>query len=621
MWKNLLLFVFVGLSFVSAGVVDRPNILWITSEDNDYGWIGCYGCEDADTPHLDKLAAGGVLFKHGYSNSPVCAVARSTILNGSYAVSQGTQHMRSRHKISGKYKGYVSYFREAGYYCTNKTKTDYNFKGDDGALWDDCTKKAHYKNRPEGAPFFSVVNLTTSHESSLFAGKIASYRKKGVIPEETRVKVSDVELRPYLPDLAEIRSDVAIYYDTMTAMDREVGEILAELAAEGLADDTIVFYYGDHGGITPRGKRYLKDSGTHVPMLLYVPEKWKHLSPFESGDKVDEMVAFVDLAPTVLSLIGVEKPEQMQGRAFLGNHRREPAGDAVVFLFADRFDEIYGMRRGLVSEEGRWKYIRRFTPESPASPYSYYQFGQAGWVAWEKAWKAGELDEKFGKLWERNQVVEELFDLRADPWEVKNLAGDVAHVERLESMRGRLRQTMVETRDTGVIHEVMFAELSPNGVISEYVDQLGDEFGAMVDLAFKATECDAENLEIFVSRFGAESPVVRYWACQGVLLLGEKGAVAKPELMKLLNDVSPAVRISAARALFGLGEEEVASGALIGEISKKADQYTHLFAIHTIKECGLTDGVSDEWVKEILKIKDKKSYVRRMAEQLEKERR
>ncbi|MFT5905767.1 MAG: N-sulfoglucosamine sulfohydrolase, partial [Cryomorphaceae bacterium] len=155
MIKYFLLLVLVQFKFAFVLAADRPNILWITSEDNDYGWLGCYGSKQAQTPNLDELAKYGVLFKHAYSNSPVCAVARSTIINGSYAVTQGTQHMRSRHAIAAKYKPYTSYLRENGYYCTNRSKTDFNFLGNDKAVWDDCSRKAHYKNRPKGAPFFS----------------------------------------------------------------------------------------------------------------------------------------------------------------------------------------------------------------------------------------------------------------------------------------------------------------------------------------------------------------------------------------------------------------------------------------------------------------------------------
>lgn len=616
MIKYFLLLVLVQFKFAFVLAADRPNILWITSEDNDYGWLGCYGNKQAQTPNLDELAKYGVLFKHAYSNSPVCAVARSTIINGSYAVTQGTQHMRSRHAIAAKYKPYTSYLRENGYYCTNRSKTDFNFSGNDKSVWDDCSGKAHYKNRPEGAPFFSIINLTVSHESSLFEHKIKNSRKRGIIPKTPRIKPSDVELRPYLPDLLEIRNDIAIYHDVITALDTQVGAILDELKKSGLAEDTIIFYYGDHGGITPRGKRYLKDSGTHIPMLVHVPDRWQHLSKYRPGERVEEMVAFVDLAPTLLSLIGLEKPDQMQGRPFLGTKRVAPKDDDLVFLYADRFDEIYGMRRGLVSEKGRWKYIRRFTPQLSAAPYSSYQFGQAAWRSWRQAWQDGKLSDKDKKIWEPNQPVEELFDLKSDPWEVKNLAADPAQAERLKSMRDHLKKKMIETIDTGVIPEPMFAELSPGVPISEYLGKRPDELKSYVDLAFIATERDPKNLELLMSKLNSASPIARYWASQGLLLLGSEASKSEPELSKSLKDTSSAVRISSAHALVIMAKKEIAAEALIAELSKKSNQYAHLYAINTIMQCKLSDKIPDAWIKTALKDKQAKSYVKRLAEQL-----
>ena len=178
---------------------ERPNILWITSEDNDKDWLGCYGNEQAKTPNLDALAARSVRFEHFYSNAPVCSVARSTILTGVYAPSQGSQNMRSRHPVPAANKPYVTYLREAGYYCSNASKTDFNFLIDDKKIWDECSSKAHYKNRAEGQPFFAVFNLFESHESSLFEATISERREKGLIPSQPRVSPKDVFLRPYLP--------------------------------------------------------------------------------------------------------------------------------------------------------------------------------------------------------------------------------------------------------------------------------------------------------------------------------------------------------------------------------------------------------------------------------------
>jgi arylsulfatase A-like enzyme len=368
--RHLTLFLLLILSFVNSAIsADRPNILWITAEDYSASWLGCYGNKQALTPNIDALADRSVLFTAAFSNGPVCAVARSTILTGAYAPTIGSQHMRSRHRIPKIYQPYVTYLRKFGYYCTNHKKTDYNIAMRDGSIWDNGSRDAlSFAKLPKDQPFFTVVNLGETHESSLFAKKIRANRKRGVIPKKTRLSTEQVIIPPYLPSIPGIRHDIAVYHDNMTALDSHVGKILADLKKNGLADNTIIFHYSDHGGVLPRGKRYLTDTGTRISMIVYFPKKWQHLSPFQPGERVDEPVSFVDLAPTLLSLLGEKKPEQMLGRAFLGPQRVAPAKDEVEFLYADRFDEIYGMRRGIT--DGRWKYIRRFTPHLPAAPYS-----------------------------------------------------------------------------------------------------------------------------------------------------------------------------------------------------------------------------------------------------------
>jgi N-sulfoglucosamine sulfohydrolase len=616
--KTLLLLISALIFQLPAIAADSPNIIWITSEDNDYGWLGCYGNAEAQTPRLDALATHGVLFKHAYSNAPVCAVARSTILNGAYAVTQGTQHMRSRHPISADYKPYTSYLCKLGYYCTNRSKTDYNFKGDDKSLWNECSKKAHYKNRPDGAPFFAIFNLTVSHESSLFESKIKNNRARGIIPKKPRIDPAKINVRPYLPDLPEIRSDIAIYHDTITALDTQVGKLLDELKKSGLADDTIIFYYGDHGGITPRGKRYLKDSGTHIPMLLHVPQKWQHLSPFKPGQKVDEPVAFVDLAPTLLSLTGTQKPAQMQGRAFLGAHRVEPGNDHHVFLFADRFDEIYGMRRGLT--DGRWKYIRRFTPHLSAAPYSYYQFSQAGWRAWQNVWKNGKLKGRHHAIWEGNQPIEELFDLQSDPWEVNNLATDPTHAKRLASMRARLKKKMIEVKDTGLIPEPMFAKLAPQQPVSSYWNTRSKDIPALVDLAFTASARDANKLPDLIGKLKSNDPITRYWAAQGILILGKSASRAEPDMTRLLKDPQSAIRVSAAQALFTLGQKEKAIAALMAELNEHNNEYAQQNAINAITQINALPHIPNSWIKATQRNKNAGNYLGRLADKLAKER-
>lgn len=542
-WGRFAAIVAVAFAATRAPAAGLPNILWITSEDNSAHWLGCYGNDQASTPRMDALAAGGIRFTRAYSNAPVCAVARSTILNGAYAVTMGTEHMRSRHRIPETFRSYVSYLRDAGYYCTNNSKTDYNFKGDDAAIWDECSGKAHYRHRPDGKPFMAVFNLTITHESNLFPKVVRQNRKRGVIPKTPRVPPSEVKLPPYQPDLPEMREDAAIYHDCVTALDKQVGKLLDELEKAGLADDTIVFYYADHGGAMARGKRYLCDTGVVIPMILRVPEKWKTLSPFASGSVVDEPVAFVDLAPTVLSLAGIATPPQMQGRAFLGEHRGKPRD--VEFLFGDRFDETPGMRRAIT--DGKFKYIRCFNPLDPGAPYSTYALGQPSWKAWKKAAAAGGLDDRFLAPWRTPQPVERLFDLTKDPWETRDLAADPAHAATLSAMRERLKREMCETRDTGVIPEAMWDELAGDGTIRGFVSNAGAQHAAWVELAFLAT-APAFSPELETALTSA-SPVARHWAATGCLLHPKDSASLLPELENLAKDPSETVRRSAAAAV------------------------------------------------------------------------
>jgi N-sulfoglucosamine sulfohydrolase len=572
------------LSAQAAGGGGLPNILWITSEDNTSNWLGCYGSSEAATPRLDALAQQSLRFTRAYSNGPVCAVARSVILTGAHAATLGTGNMRSRHPIPQEFKPYVTYFREKGYYCTNNLKTDYNFKGDDAALWDECSGQAHYKKRPDGKPFFAVFNLILSHESMLFPPKIAANRAKGVIPAVPRLDPSKVIPPPYLPDLPEIRSDIAVYHDMITAMDTQVGALLDELRDAGLAEDTIVFYYSDHGGAVPRGKRYLEDTGVRVPLIIHIPEKWRSLSPFKSAQVVDELVAFVDLAPTVLSLVGLEKPVQMQGRAFLGPKRVEPPEDNIALLYADRFEGFYGMRRGLT--DGRWKYIRCFTPHLPGAPYSDYALGQAGWAAWQKAWKQGKLDPRFAQIWDVPQPVELLFDTANDPMENNDLAADPAHAGRLAAMRERLRTQMIAVVDTGLVPEPMYEALAPNQPIATYLASRRADLPALVTLTFAASSGDKNNLPEFIKKLASPDPVTRYWASQGCLILGKAAAPAADALVTCLRDEHSTVRISAAHALFVIGRPE-GKTVLLEEFQRNKDKVEKLTLARTLGQIGL----------------------------------
>ncbi|MFN6269510.1 MAG: sulfatase-like hydrolase/transferase, partial [Akkermansiaceae bacterium] len=510
--------------------------------------------------------------------------------------------------IPQKYQPNVEYLRAAGYYCTNNFKTDYNFKGNDNSYWDQSSNKAHYNNRPEGKPFYAVFNIFDSHESSLFEKTPA---------EPARLKPIEIELPPYLPDLPEIRKDIARYHDRITSMDKKVGKIIDELESAGLADDTIVIYMSDHGGVLPRGKRYLQETGVKVPLVVRIPEKFQSLSPFKIGDRVTEPVSFVDFSPTLLSLAGIDKPEQMQGRAFLGAKRKEPAADEMEFLYADRFDELYGMRRGLT--DGKWKYIRNFQPHLPNAPYSFYQFGQPGWVAYQKAWKEEEFCGYHKALWEPPSGSEQLFDLTADPWEKNNLANDPAHSGKLAAMRDRLKSTMIQNHDTGLVPEPMFESLAGDSTIATYIQSDAFDMNKIIDLAFAATEINEKHLPTFREAVKSKHPVERYWAVTGLMLLTTKFTKLNvDELTDILKDKEPIIRTTAAEALWNIEKKDIAVKSLITDVSNDMHPTALLHLLNTLRRLELLYELPEGWEKgKSMKGADF-DYIQRFADQIKK---
>jgi N-sulfoglucosamine sulfohydrolase len=399
-------FLCLVLGRVSLPAAERPNILWLTSEDNS-PYLGCYGDSQAQTPHLDRLATQGVRYRLAFANAPVCSSARTTLITGMYATSLGAQHHRSRVAIPASFPLYPEVLRAAGYYTTNNAKTDYNLAGN-RQPWNASSAQAHYKNRAPGQPFFAVFNFGTSHESQVAPkeGK-TSFR---IAPEK-------IQLPPYHPDTPEIRRDWANYYDQMTIMDAQVGAALAELERAGLAEDTIVFYYGDHGGALPRGKRNIHDSGTRVPFIVRIPAKWAHLAPAKSGEWVEQPVAFVDFPATVFSLCGVPIPANYEGRPFLGEKKTAPREH--VFLYRGRMDERTDVVRAVRDRE--YRYVRNYSPHRPWGQHYSYPFEvQPSMRSWFAEFTAGRCNDVQAAYW-RPKPSEEFYRLAGDPHELRNL--------------------------------------------------------------------------------------------------------------------------------------------------------------------------------------------------------
>jgi arylsulfatase A-like enzyme len=594
----------------------RPNILWITSEDNSAHWLGCYGNEQASTPRLDALAREGVTFDRAYANAAVCAVARSTILTGVYAIAQGTQHMRSRYAIAPQFRPYVSYLREHGYYCTNNVKTDYNILGDDRALWDACSAQAHYRNRPAGQPFFAIFNLTETHESSLFDAPPKGRSQER--PAAESLAPSAVDVPPIYPDIPEIRADVAAYRRVVATMDRRVGALLDELAAAGLAEETIVFYYADHGGTLPRAKRYLYDSGTRVPLIVRVPSRYRHLSPFAPWSRADELVSFVDLAPTLLSLADVEIPAHMQGRPLLGAARRPPADDAVVLLYADRFDEAYRHQRGITN--GRYKVICNFTPHQPRAPQNGYPYGIASWRALERGAREHRLEPRFARFWEAPQPAHEWYDLAADPWEIRNLALEQPPLPEAVELQARLREELRRLRDLGFVPEPFWPEWDPQRTPYDVVRADDFPWDRIVDLAFRAPFSTGADVGELAAQLDDRHPVIRYWALYGCLLAGpqlplgaERDALAE-RLAALLEDAHAANRATAAHALARLQPQHPAALATLRDMAlSPPHEPAGTLAMHTLFQLDATDVLTNEELAQI-RTAAPASYASRWAE-------
>ena len=519
-----------------------PNILWITSEDNG-PHLGCYGDTYAVTPNLDRFAKRSLRYTKASSTAPVCAPARTTIISGIYPPATGAEHMRSMTRLPGDFKMYPAYLRQLGYYCTNNSKEDYNLEKV-GEVWNDGGRKAHWKNRPDGKPFFAIFNHTISHESQI---------RNKIDPANRIHDPAKVRIPAYHPDTPEVRKDWAQYYDRITMMDKLVGKNLREIEEAGLTDDTIVFYYGDHGSGMPRSKRWPYFSGLNVPLIVHVPEKFRHLAPaeYKTGGTSDRLVGFIDLAPTLLSIAGEKAPAQMQGHAFMGQHAA-PA-QKFSFGFRGRMDERYDMVRTVF--DGRHVYIRNYMPHKPYGQYLDYMFQTPTTRVWHDLYHAGKLNAAQSIFWQ-TKPAEELYDLEADPDEVNNLASSKDHSDVMKRMRRAHRSWAAEVRDVGFLPE---AEIhSRAGDDSPYEvghDNSRYNFNAIFKAANAASRKGKKTTEQLPGLIRSDDSAVRYWAAMGYLIRGKNGVRKGREvLVAALEDKSPSVRIIAAEALGRYGK-------------------------------------------------------------------
>ena len=388
---------------------DRPNILWITCEDTS-PHFGSYGDTFAVTPRLDALAREGVRYTHAFAYTGVCAPSRSCLITGVYPLRLGSQHMRSTTRLPAEVKCFPEYLRAAGYYASNNVKEDYNFAAPRGS-WDESSNTAHWRKRQPGQPFFAVFNFTVTHQSQIFCNDAAYQRNTRRLTPEQRRDPAKVTVPPFHPDTPEFRREWARHYENVTAMDYQAGDVLDELARDGLADDTIVFFFSDHGTGMPGVKMWAWGPSLRVPLIVRFPPKWRHLAPAAAGGTTDRIVTFVDFAPTILSLAGVELPAHFQGTAFLGPKAGAPRD--LIFGGKDRQGEVVETVRYV--RDRRFQYLRNFHPEHPYGRYMSYNWQHASMRAWEQLHLEGKLTGAPARYFAPRKPVEELYDVERDP--------------------------------------------------------------------------------------------------------------------------------------------------------------------------------------------------------------
>lgn len=509
------------LAILSCGMFtgfsqDRPNFVWILSEDNSKHYLRLFDPTGAPTPHIEEMAKDGLVFNHAFSNAPVCSVARTTLITSCYGPRIGTQfHRRSAMAPMPKgLKMFPAYLRAAGYHTTNRSKTDYNATPSDD-VWDASSRQAHWRDREADQPFFHKRTYTTTHESSLH------FSAESMATEKTATDPASVVVAPYHPDTPTFRYTYARYHDRIQAVDRQVGDVLAELKEAGLLENTFVFYFGDHGGVLPRGKGYAYESGLHIPLVVRVPEKWKHLIAHKRGERLDGFVSFIDFGPTLLNLAGLPVPPQVDGRPFLGEGvtADDLASRDVAYGYADRFDEKIDFVRTV--RKGSFKYVRSYWPFTFDGLQNDYRYKMLAYQEWRDLYKAGKLTEVQQQFF-RPRSAEALYDLSRDPHETINLAGNRDLAETLSEMRELLNAWVTGMPDLSFYpesHLVANAMADPIAFGQARQSEIA-RLVELTDLQLLPYEDAAPGIEKAVA---SEKPWERYW---GYIIASTHGPAA-----------------------------------------------------------------------------------------------
>ncbi|MCF6312905.1 MAG: sulfatase-like hydrolase/transferase [Verrucomicrobiales bacterium] len=581
----------IPAAYGSESSAQKPNILWIVAEDMS-PTLGCYGDNYATTPHLNRFATESVLYTHAFAAAPVCSPSRSCLITGMNPVTMGTNQMRSAFPLPTGVHGFPSYLRQAGYYTSNNVKTDYNnsdAKRITQESWDQSSPSAHWRDpqRKKDQAFFAIFNDMSTHQSRTMVWPYP------VFQEQIQSTLSATEIHdpanapvpPYYPDTATVRKTIARYYDCVTAMDHNVGKILAQLEDDGLADDTIVFFYSDHGSGMPRHKRLLLDSGMKVPLMIRFPKKYQHLAPAQAGEKIDRLVSFVDFAPTVLALAAVQVPDYMQGQVFLGP-QSQPAPQ-YIYGARDRVDEVFDCARSLRGK--KYLYIRNYLPHLSYNQPSVFsdlsdirkEFRDTGKMSPAQLAYAGPT-----------RAVEEFYDCDSDPLNLINLAAHPLtpiHQKALTTYRAAFDHERSARRDVGALPESLaWQQVQQNKIpLADLTSQKDNdlhlnEAWAAADLLISADQ--QQQLELLKSDQAAQ----RYWAVIGLRHTQLNDPEIQSLISPLLDDPSPPVRIEAASWLATASKQQ--REAALKVLAQALDTDNWYSALHACRAIELLGG-------------------------------
>ena len=561
--NQLICFLFVIVPGVSlplvgfgqnTGEVERPNILWIVAEDIS-PFFGCYGDPDADTPHIDAYAKESHVFLNAFTTAPICAPSRSSLATGMYAISLGTQNLRSLVAIPDSIKPLAQTFKENGYWTALRGKTDYNFNPD--GLFDYWeTDEAPWRHCPQGKPFFSFMNLGSTHEGS-------GNRPDRAAPALARLAKDrfhdpdSILLPPYYPDTPEMRRIWARYHDLLSVWDQDVRSVLDGLEADGLAEDTIVFLMADHGLGMPRYKRWLYKTGLHVPLIIHIPEKFREFSPGRNAATREEgIVSYIDLPPTALTLAGIDIPGNYAGKSLFNSGAEQIEPRSYIFGARDRADDMYDLSRCVF--DGRYLYIRHFMPHLPPiqEGYIFSSIEKESFRELHRVHDTGGDSKISERLWSP-RPFEELYDLKEDPQELNNLANRSQLSKVKTRLSSQLRDWILKTRDSAFLTEPEMHRRAQEAGMTPY-EMMQDPALYPLEEILSVAEEASKKKGRGVGHYSSEDPAIRYWALMSGIMSAKKSSKMEALFRKGIQDPNPIVRTTAAEGLGRMGKEALA---------------------------------------------------------------